>query len=199
MSIHFLGASMKVIYGLGNPGRRYMLTRHNIGFMVVDFLSEAWHIPLHPAGMDISCGRGKINKAAVMLAKPCTYMNLSGIPLGPLNIHPEDLIVIHDDLDIDFGKVRVKSGGGTGGHKGLDSIIHTIGSEDFIRIRCGIGRPANGCDPSDYVLGQFTNEEKPFVKEQINSAAKAAQMCLKEGVVASMNAFNRREKDNSST
>jgi len=108
-------------------------------------------------------------------------------------------MVIHDDLDIDFGKIRVKSGGGTGGHKGLDSIIAVVGSGDFTRIRCGIGRPANGCDPSDYVLGQFTNEEMPFVKEQINSAAKAAQMCLKEGVVASMNAFNRREKDNSST
>ena len=199
MSIHFLGASMKVIYGLGNPGRRYMFTRHNIGFMVVDYLSEAWHIPLHPAGPDMAAGRGEIDKAAVMLAKPLTYMNRSGIPLGKVNIHPEDLMVIHDDLDIDFGKVRVKSGGGTGGHKGLDSIIAVVGSGDFTRIRCGIGRPANGCDPSDYVLGQFTNEEMPFVKEQINSAAKAAQMCLKEGVVASMNAFNRREKDNSST
>ncbi|HHO75357.1 MAG TPA: aminoacyl-tRNA hydrolase [Deltaproteobacteria bacterium] len=199
MSIHFLGVSMKVIYGLGNPGKQYMLTRHNIGFMVVDLLSRTWHIPIHPAGTDIASGRGQINKAAVMLAKPFTYMNSSGIPLGFLNIQPQDLIVVHDDLDIDFGKVRVKSGGGTGGHKGLDSIISTIGSADFIRIRCGIGRPANGCDPSGYVLGQFTSEEMPVVKEQIDCAAQAAQMCLEEGVVASMNAFNRREKDNSST
>ena len=199
MSIHFLGVHMKMIYGLGNPGECYKLTRHNIGFMVVDSLSETWHIPIRNVRTDIAYGKGQIDKVAVMLAKPYTYMNLSGIPLGVLDIKPENLIVIHDDMDIDFGKIRVKAGGGTGGHKGLESIIQEIGSEDFIRIRCGIGRPAKGCDPSDYVLGQFANEVMPVVKKQINDASKATRMCLTEGFVKAMNAFNRRDIDNSST
>jgi PTH1 family peptidyl-tRNA hydrolase len=190
---------MKMIYGLGNPGERYKLTRHNIGFIVVDFLSEKWHISIRNVRTDIAYGKGQIDKVAVMLAKPYTYMNLSGIPLGVLDIQPEDLIVIHDDMDIDFGKIRVKAGGGTGGHKGLESIIDEIGSEDFIRIRCGIGRPANGCDPSDYVLGQFANEEMQAVEKQIRDASDATRMCLKEGFVKAMNAFNRRDIDNSST
>ena len=185
---------MKMIYGLGNPGECYKLTRHNIGFMVVDFLSETLHISICNVRADIAYGKGQIDKVAVMLAKPYTYMNLSGIPLGALHIKPEDLIVIHDDMDIDFGKIRVKLGGGTGGHKGLVSII-----QDFIRIRCGIGRPANGCDPSDYVLGQFANEEIPVVEKQIRDASDATGMCLKEGCVKAMNAFNRRDIDNTST
>ena len=199
MSIHFLGVYMKTIYGLGNPGERYKLTRHNIGFMVVDFLSGTWHIPMHNVVSDIAYGKGQIDKVAVMLAKPYTYMNLSGIPLGTLDIQPKDLIVIHDDMDIDFGKIRVKSGGGTGGHRGLDSIIQEIDSEDFIRIRCGIGRPANGCEPRDYVLGPFASEEMPVVRKQINDAADATRVCLKEGFVKAMNAYNRRDKDKPST
>jgi len=199
MSIHFLGAYMKMIYGLGNPGERYKLTRHNIGFMVVDFLSEKWHIPIGTLRTDIVYGKGQIDKVAVMLAKPYTYMNLSGIPLGVLDIKPEDLIVIHDDMDIEFGKIRVKSGGGTGGHKGLESIIEETQNDDFIRIRCGIGRPANGCEPSDYVLGHFANEEMKVVERQIHDAADATIMCLKEGVIKAMNAYNRRDKDISST
>lgn len=195
MSIHFLGVLMKVIYGLGNPGRRYELTRHNIGFMVADFLSRKWSIPIHDVGPDIACGEGHINKVAAMIIKPKTYMNLSGLPLGVLNIDAEDLIVIHDDLDIESATVRVKARGGTGGHKGLDSIIQALGRDDFVRIRCGIGRPANGCDPSDYVLGQFTNEEMPRVREQIEAAAGAAELCLSEGVMRAMNAYNRRDRN----
>jgi len=190
---------MIMVYGLGNPGERYQLTRHNIGFMVVDFLSEKWRISIRGVTPDIAYGKGQIDKVAVMLAKPYTYMNLSGLPLGALNISPQDLIVIHDDMDIDCGKIRVKAGGGTGGHKGLESIIAEIGSADFIRIRCGIGRPANGCDPRDYVLGHFAYEEKPGVEKQIHDAADAVRMCLNEGCGKAMNAFNRRDKDKSST
>jgi PTH1 family peptidyl-tRNA hydrolase len=190
---------MKMIYGLGNPGIRYTRTRHNIGFMVVDYLSSKWHIPIHTTSADLAYGKGHIDKVAVMLAKPYTYMNLSGIPLEELNVTARDLIVIHDDMDIDFGKVRVKFRGGTGGHKGLDSIITVLESDNFIRIRCGIGRPAKGCEPSDYVLGQFTNEEMPVVEKQIGDAADAARICLMQGVIAAMNAYNRRDKDKPST
>jgi len=129
-----------------------------------------------------------------VLAKPQTYMNLSGEPLRGRKIAAEDLIVIHDDLDLPAGTVRVKQGGGTGGHKGLESVFSALGDNGFVRIRCGIGRPFDGCDASDYVLGLFPKEDIDLVKEQIFDAASAVEMCLKEGVVKAMNTFNRRDK-----
>lgn len=190
---------MKIIYGLGNPGEQYKQTRHNIGFMVVDFLSLKWHIPIDTVRPDIVYGRGQIDKVVVMLAKPYTYMNLSGIPLGKLDIQTRDLIVIHDDMDIDSGKIRVKLAGGSGGHKGLESIMQELGCGEFIRIRCGIGRPPTGCEPRDYVLGHFANEEMALASRQIHDAADAAVMCLKEEYTKAMNVFNRRDKDILST
>lgn len=187
---------MKMVYGLGNPGKRYEYTRHNIGFLVADFLSDKWRIPMKPAGGEMVCGRGRILRVQVVLAKPLTYMNLSGIPLKALNLDAQDLIVIHDDMDIPQGAVRVKQGGGTGGHKGLESILSVLGDRQFIRIRCGIGRPEDGCDPSDYVLGLFSKEDIPLVREQIHDAASAVEMCLTEGVAKAMNTFNRRDRVN---
>ncbi|HQG30885.1 MAG TPA: aminoacyl-tRNA hydrolase [Deltaproteobacteria bacterium] len=185
---------MKLIYGLGNPGKRYEYTRHNIGFLVADFLADKWRIPMKPAGGELVCGKGQIMKVPVVLAKPQTYMNLSGEPLRGRKIAAEDLIVIHDDLDLPAGTVRVKQGGGTGGHKGLESVFSALGDNGFVRIRCGIGRPFDGCDASDYVLGIFPKEDIDLVKEQIFDAASAVEMCLKEGVVKAMNTFNRRDK-----
>lgn len=187
---------MKLIYGLGNPGRRYEYTRHNIGFLVADLLSDKWRIPMKPAGGELVCGKGTIERVQVVLAKPQTYMNLSGIPLKGLHIEAEDLIVIHDDLDIPEGAVRVKQGGGTGGHKGLVSIQSVLGDDQFIRIRCGIGRPADGCDAREYVLDLIPKEDIQLVREQIHDAASAVEMCLREGVVKAMNTFNRRDKVN---
>ncbi len=187
---------MKIIYGLGNPGRRYANTRHNIGFMVADFLSSKWRIPFKSGTDELVFGKGTAQRAPVMLAKPQTYMNLSGMPLKRLSFELEDLIVIHDDMDIPAGKVRVKQGGGAGGHKGLDSITCSIGADGYVRIRCGIGRPEDGSDPKDYVLGEYTQEDLPWVKKQIEDAASAVEMCLREGVAKAMNTFNRREKEN---
>lgn len=184
---------MKVIYGLGNPGRRYEQTRHNVGFMVVDHLASKWGIPLKKNKADVVFGAGVVSGVKSMLAKPQTFMNLTGVPLNPLSIHPDDLIVIHDDMDIPLGQVRVKTGGGTGGHKGLNSIKGALGTGDFTRIRFGIGRPPAEWDPSDYVLGRFAKEDHDLVQEQIVRASEAVELCLKGEVTKAMNLFNKRE------
>jgi PTH1 family peptidyl-tRNA hydrolase len=183
---------MKVIYGLGNPGRRYELTRHNVGFMVVDHLAKKWGIPMKKKKADVIFGTGKVAGIEAMLAEPQTFMNLSGAPLNPLYTKSEDLIVIHDDMDIPLGHVRVKTGGGTGGHKGLISIKGALSTGEFLRIRFGIGRPPEAWDPSDYVLGRFAKEDYDTVQEQIYKAAEAVELCLKGEVTKAMNTFNKR-------
>jgi len=193
------GARMKVIYGLGNPGSNYERTRHNVGFMVVDHLARKWGIPLRKKKADVLSGTGRIEGVEAMLAKPQTFMNLSGLPLNPLHIDAPDLIVIHDDMDIPLGQVRVKTGGGTGGHKGLISIKGALSTGDFIRVRFGIGRPPERWDPSDYVLGRFPKEDLDTVQEQIVMAASAVELCLKGEVTKAMNTFNKREKDAADT
>lgn len=184
---------MKLIYGLGNPGAKYLLTRHNIGFMVADLLAREYAIVLKKKSSGMHAGVGRIDGVGVMLAKPVTYMNLSGQPLRQLSFKSEDLIVIHDDLDIPFAQVRIKFGGGTGGHKGLGSIAAELGTKDFIRIRCGIGRPAGEQDPADYVLEPFPKAEMDVLSDEIARAAEAARACLKDGMEKAMNIFNRRE------
>jgi peptidyl-tRNA hydrolase, PTH1 family len=183
---------MKVIYGLGNPGKRYELTRHNVGFMVVDFLTKKWGIPMKKKKADVIFGTGKIAGVEAMLCQPQTFMNLSGAPLNPLYVKSEDLIVIHDDMDIPLGQVRVKTGGGTGGHKGLISIKGALSTGEFLRVRFGIGRPPLEWDPSDYVLGRFAKEDHDTVQEQIIKAAEAVELCLKGEVTRAMNTFNKR-------
>jgi PTH1 family peptidyl-tRNA hydrolase len=190
---------MKLIYGLGNPGDQYKYTRHNIGFLVADFLSEKWHIPLKKSRDRMLCGKGLVDRVPVMLAKPYTYMNLSGEPLRGMNMDAGDLIVIHDDMDIPSGQVRVKSGGGSGGHKGLISLVEALSDNGFVRIRCGIGRPVDSCDPKDYVLGRFTQEDLPVIRSQIEDAASAVEMCLRDGLTRAMNVYNRRDRDIPST
>ena len=183
---------MKVIYGLGNPGRSYELTRHNAGFMVVDLLAQKWGIPMKKKKGDVLYGIGMVAGTEAMLAKPQTFMNLSGAPMEALDIDSEDIIVIHDDMDIPLGQVRVKTGGGTGGHKGLNSIKGVLCTGEFIRIRFGIGRPPEGSDPSDYVLGRFLKEDHDIVQEQIHKAASAVELCLKGDLAKAMNTFNKR-------
>ena len=190
---------MKLIYGLGNPGDQYKYTRHNIGFLVADFIAEKWHIPLKKQKNRLVCGKGRVDRTPVMLAKPYTYMNLSGEPLKAMDVDTKDLLVIHDDMDIPFGQVRVKSGGGTGGHKGIVSIVEALSDNEFVRIRCGIGRPVYGCDPRDYVLGHFTKEDLPVIRTQIDDAVTAVEICLRDGVDRAMNVYNRRDRDIPST
>ena len=162
---------------------------------MADFLSDKWRIPLKSSSGDVVYGKGQAQKNQVVIAKPQTYMNLSGTPLRRFNAEPEDLIVIHDDLDLPPGSVRVKFGGGTGGHKGLESIFENLGHDRFIRIRCGIGRPPEGMETSDYVLGLFPEQDLELVRKQIENAGSAIELCLREGHVKAMNLFNRRQKD----
>jgi PTH1 family peptidyl-tRNA hydrolase len=188
---------MKVIYGLGNPGRRYEITRHNVGFMVVEHLARKWRISMKKKKADVIFGIGKVAGVETMLVEPQTFMNLSGLPLNPLNIHSEDIIVIHDDMDIPLGLVRVKTGGGTGGHKGLESIKGALCTGNFTRIRFGIGRPPADMDPSEYVLERFPKDDNDIVQEQIITAAEAVELCLKGEVTRAMNTFNKRSEGDS--
>jgi len=187
---------MKVIYGLGNPGKRYIFTRHNIGYMVVDLLSMEWRIPMRGRSKGVLHGKGTVDGISIMLAKPYTYMNLSGNPLKYLKIDPDDLCVVHDDIDLPLGIVRVKKGGGTGGHKGLKSVLESMASERFLRVRCGIGRPREGVDPADYVLSPFNMDQMKIVKKQIDLAVDVIYACVVHGVEYAMNAYNRRGSEN---
>jgi len=187
---------MKIVYGLGNPGAKFQLTRHNMGFMVADLLARDYDIALKKKSSGMHAGIGRIDGIGVMLAKPVLFMNLSGEPLKQLSFKPADLIVIHDDLDIPFGQVRVKFGGGSGGHKGLMSITTALGTPDFVRIRCGIGRPEAGQDPADYVLETFPGAQMAMLADEIARAAEAVRACLVDGAEKAMNTFNRRASDN---
>lgn len=183
---------MKLIYGLGNPGGRYERNRHNVGFMVVDHIARKWGIPVKRMKVDVLCGSGRVAGVETTLAKPQTFMNLSGAPLRMLHVDAEDLVVIHDDMDIPFGQVRIKKSGGTGGHKGLESIRGALGTGEFLRVRFGIGRPPGDMDPSDYVLEDIPPVDREGLVEQIEKAASAVELCVRGEVTRAMNAFNRR-------
>ncbi len=184
---------MSIIYGLGNPGSRYQATRHNIGYLVIDRLSSRWKVKLNGKASGLVYGRAKIEGMDVILAKPLTYMNLSGEPLGVHGVEARDLVVIYDDLDLPWGTIRVRPHGSSGGHRGLASIIDALGSEAFVRVRCGIGRPLQGVAPREYVLEDFTTEEQARLGEVLERASAAVEACILSGVEKAMNAFNRRD------
>ncbi len=170
---------MYLIFGLGNPGNRYRLTRHNIGFMVLEKLATRLEVDLKQKSFNALWGKGKIAGKNVLLAMPQTYMNLSGNAVRRLlaffKADINNLIVIHDDLDLPFGTIRLKTGGGNAGHKGLESIVENLGSSDFMRVRLGIGRPADKARIESYVLERFEPEEEAIVAAAIiQSAADAA-------------------------
>lgn len=188
---------MKLVVGLGNPGVRYERTRHNIGFEVVDLLGKQGE----RAGQSQRSFRGELLRLhlednPVALLKPQTFMNRSGQSVVHAKDHfkldIDDLIVIHDDLDLPFGTARVKVGGGSGGHRGLESCFAELGSREFTRIRCGIGRPPEGTKATDYVLDDFDDDEQEAVGEFVQLAAEAARETIRAGAVAAMNRFNRR-------
>jgi PTH1 family peptidyl-tRNA hydrolase len=187
---------MKIIVGLGNPGRKYERTRHNAGFMAVDGLAGALRTEIAQEKHQAVLGRARLDSADVLLAKPQTYMNESGRAVAAIMrsvyASPPDLIVLHDELDLELGTVRIKSGGGHGGHNGLRSIIEHIGTADFIRVRIGIGRPAPGIDPADYVLSPFLAEERAAVPEIMARAAEAARAIVLEGPARAMNSINKK-------
>jgi len=188
---------LKLIVGLGNPGIFYRTTRHNVGFRVVDALAKAYKIPLRSDRSSRSLsGKGNIQGAPVVIAMPLTYMNLSGQAVAALvkkhKIGPERMLVVYDDIDLDFGRIKVRESGSSGGHRGMKSIIEALGSQEFNRLRVGIGRPAGDKDAADYVLAGFNSGEKTRLKGIIKEACACLSLWASEGITECMNVFNRR-------
>ena len=185
---------MNLIVGLGNPEKAYANNRHNIGFRCINKLAKLQGIPLAQRGCQAQFGIGQIAGRDVVLAKPRTFMNLSGKSVKLLvqrfQTPLSNLLVIHDDLDLPLGKLRLYSGGGSGGHKGVESIITQVGSQDFSRIRVGIGRPQEDEDAAAYVLSDFSPEERAVVEDTIARVSQAILCYLGEGIVAAMNKYN---------
>jgi PTH1 family peptidyl-tRNA hydrolase len=192
---------VKLIVGLGNPGPKYLLSRHNAGFLAVDILAREENIGIKTARFDSLLGKGSISGVPVILAKPQTFMNLSGAAIEKLvrffKIDIENVIVIHDDLDLSFNDVRVKMGGGNAGHKGLRSVIDHLASSEFVRIRIGIGKPSGKEMVEDYVLEHFSEDEVKLLPDITARAFNAVIEVVSSGVQAAMNKFNVRETNNS--
>ena len=188
---------MKLIAGLGNPGSEYRDTRHNFGFMVVDALAKSHRIRVWGFRFSSRIGKGRIAGQEVALVKPRTYMNLSGRAVKPAlrghGLSTEDLMVIHDDLDLPLGRLKITLSGGAGGHKGVASIIEELGTDQFLRMRLGIGKPEGNDDTVDYVLEPFRDEEIPVRDRVIAAAADAVCVIFSQGVEAAQNRFHRRE------
>ncbi len=185
---------MWLLVGLGNPGPRYLHTRHNLGWLVISALAE-------------SRGRRWQSEERALVAElpgeawlllPLTYMNLSGEAVGPMarekNIPPERVLVVHDDLDLPLGRMKFVPKGGAGGHRGVLSVMSALGTEEFPRLKLGIGRPPAGVPVKDYVLSEFTPEEWPLVEKVILRAQEALECLLKEGLLKAMSLYNRREE-----
>ena len=185
---------MKLIAGLGNPGEQYQSSRHNLGFLTLDYLAGRHDIPLKKQGFEALFGKGKIGNETVLLAKPQTYMNLSGIALERLvsyfRVDIKDLIVVHDDLDLPFETIRLKKGGGEGGHKGLMSIIQHVGSADFLRVRIGIGKPIRKSMVEKYVLSPFAEEEQNAVPSILAVACDVVAEVILSGIEAAMQRYH---------
>ncbi len=184
---------MHIIVGLGNPGKKYDTTRHNVGFETIDLLAKRNNIDVKRLKHKALCGEGHINGKKVMLVKPQTFMNLSGQSLLDIvqfyKIDPKNIIVIYDDVDIEVGSIRVREKGSSGSHNGMKSIIYQIQTDEFPRVRIGIGRPQFG-DLADYVLGRIPKDEKSLMLEVIEKAALACETIVTDGVALAMNKYN---------
>lgn len=188
---------MYLVVGLGNPGREYAGTRHNMGFRLVDLLAGRYNWPVDKNLFKSLTGRGLLHGSTVILAKPQTFMNLSGNSVAALmnwfKVTPSELVVAYDDVDLPPGKIRLRPRGGHGGHRGMASIIEKTGTGDFARVRIGVGRPANPeFDTADWVLGRLSEEEEKLAGEALERAAEAVVTLIKEGVDAAMNRYNRQ-------
>lgn len=186
-----------MVVGLGNPGPRYELTRHNTGFFVVDLLADrdrsfAWQSSTRFSGQ---FAKGTLAGARLLLVKPQTFMNLSGRCVQPLahfyGVPPERIVAVHDDVDLDPGRLKLKQGGGDGGHKGIRSMAQLLGDPGFYRVRCGVGRPERG-DVVDYVLHAFADGEWDTVRDMVDRAADAVTCLLTRGLREAMNRYNTR-------
>ena len=195
---------MFLIAGLGNPGRQYEKTRHNMGFDTIDELIERHRIPQGGIAHKAMYGKGMIAGEKVLAVKPLTYMNLSGEAIREYvnyyKMDPEtELIVIYDDIDLEPGQIRIRKKGSAGGHNGIKSIIAQIGTQDFYGIKVGVGAKPKGWDLADYVLGRFSSEERELVDKAICDAADAVEMILKDGIEVAMNHYNGAAKKKKAT
>lgn len=186
---------MYIIAGLGNPGKQYAKTRHNVGFDTIDILADKYNISVDTKKHKALCGKGMIEGQKVVLAKPQTFMNLSGESVRELvdfyKIDPEEeLIVIYDDISLEPGKIRIRKKGSAGGHNGIKNIIAQLGTQNFQRIKVGVGEKPKGWDLADYVLGHFSKEDRGLVDDALKRVAGAVELMVQGEVDQAMNQFN---------
>jgi PTH1 family peptidyl-tRNA hydrolase len=191
---------MKLIVGLGNPGLIYRGSRHNIGFSVVKALGRFYKTPFRKDSATFSLVAGcKVKNHNTILAMPLTFMNLSGLAVSALlkkyKIDLGALLIICDDLDLEFGRLKIRAYGSSGGHRGLQSIINYAGGEKFCRLRIGIGRPSSSIEAARFVLSPFNKKEKEQIKDIIEKAMGCCQVWVADGINKTMNIFNKRSKD----
>ncbi len=193
---------MWLIVGLGNPGSKYLLTRHNVGFMTLDFFVKSVGVRNDDGKQEHKAQTidFKWEDKQVKLVKPLTFMNKSGESVGEImryyKVPLENIIIVYDDLDTPYGQVRLKQKGGDGGHNGIKSLIEQLGTNEFLRVRIGIGRPPHPeMDPGDYVLQNFSKQEQPLLPDLLNTAVDAIEMAVFEGPLKAMNTFNTKPKE----
>ena len=186
----------KLIAGLGNPGKEYAQTRHNIGFLVVEALASKSSLVIDKSRFDSEYVKARIKGKDVFLVKPLTYMNRSGIPIHKFasyyKIDIEDIVIVHDDMDLAFGKIKIVKSRGHGGHNGVRSIIDAFGKKDCVRIRIGVDHPGSGANITGHVLGGFSPDEKKMLDQCIDTASDACLCIIENGVTAAMNLFNTK-------
>jgi PTH1 family peptidyl-tRNA hydrolase len=186
---------VRLLVGLGNPGPKYERTRHNVGFRIAEEAARKLSVPLGESRWNAVMGRS--GQIAVLL--PQTFMNLSGESVGHAarfwKVDAADIVVAHDDMDLEFGRIQIKQGGGDGGHNGLKSIKQHLGTPDFVRIRFGVGRPPPQWEGADWVLGRFSQDEETALSDLVPRAAEAAAAAVEEGAVPAMNKHNRRKQE----
>lgn len=189
---------LRLVVGLGNPGMAYQHTRHNAGFLAIDVIADAHGFPGGSLSLDgnVWVARGRIGPTDVLIAKPLTFMNRSGLPIRRLadrfGISCEDLLVVHDDIDLELGRIKIKEKGGDGGHRGISSLIDAFGRNDFIRLRIGISRPQPGVSVTDHVLGRFTAEQQKVLTPTLDRIQNVVAAILQDGTTVAMNRFNSR-------
>lgn len=188
---------MRLIFGLGNPGPEYRESRHNLGFRVVENLSQKHKIELNSYSHHALIGKGSIGKEAVILAKPLTFVNAAGESLYQIKqsyrVNCKDIILISDDVDLDLGRLRIAGEGGDGGHKGLKSVIRSLGTNLIPRLRIGIGRPNEEVDLKEYVLGEFNAREKKVIEAAIDRASEGIETIISQGIDKAMNKYNSND------
>ena len=193
---------MYLIAGLGNPTREYEKTRHNVGFSVIDVLADKYNIDVSDRKHKALCGRGVIEGEKVLLLKPQTFMNLSGESIREAvdyyKIDPEDIIVIYDDISLEPGQLRIRLKGSAGGHNGIKNIIAMTGTENFKRIKVGVGEKPAGWDLADHVLGRMSEEDRAAFEEAVKESVKATEMILEDEIDQAMNDFNRKKRESQS-